>query len=271
MDQSKGCAGYAYRRPSWYFAVILVSGLVAASVDAAYVITKQGTKVEGTDIRARANGEIVLTTPQGSRTFYPGQYLKAVADRPAEYDQAQRLIAQGKYADAVESLKGIVERYRYLEWDQQARALLAKAYAGLGQHEKAVETFEEMFRIDPELAKNSELQWSFRAELLAAGRYAELSRALQDVISSGSREDAARAYVMRGDLALARNQVEAAALDYLRAVILFQDQPAVQPEALYKAAEALEKLRDARAKELYEELVTKYPSSPYAQQARQKI
>ena len=238
---------------------------------AAYVITKQNKRIEGTDIRAKANGEIVLTTPQGTRTFYPGQYLKAVADKPADFDRAVRLVNAGKHAEAVEILKGIVERFRYLEWDQRARALLAKAYAALGQHEKAAAVFEEMFRIDPSLEKNRELQWAYRDQLLAAGKHAELSRILEEVIRRGDRPDAARAYLLRGDLEMARNQVESAALDYLRTVILFKDQEDVQPMALFKAAEALEKLRDARARELYEELVREYPSSPYAAKAKGKI
>ena len=261
----------ARRWPAAAVAAALWIGAGVPGAGAAYIITKQNQKIVGTDIRAKANGEIVLTTPQGTRTFYPGQYIKAVADKPADYDRADRLISQGKPAEAIGILKGIVERYRYLEWDQRARALLAKAYAALGKHDQAVEVFREMFRLDPELAKNDELQWAYRKELLAAGRYPELNRLLEESITHGSRADAARAYLMRGDMEMARDQVEAAALDYLRTAILFQDQDQVQPEALFKAASALEKLRDTRARELYRELVEKYPSSSYAARARKKI
>ncbi|HIE11545.1 MAG TPA: tetratricopeptide repeat protein [Kiritimatiellae bacterium] len=261
----------ASRRMTLGMVALALAACMAREAVAAYVITKQNKRIEGTDIRAKANGEIVLTTPQGTRTFYPGQYLKAVADKPADYDRAVQLVNAGKYAEAVEILQGIVRRFRYLEWDQRARALLAKAYAARGQHGKAVDIFEEMFRIDSSLAENRELQWAYRRQLLAAGKYAELSRILTEVVTRGDRPDAARAYLMRGDLKMARNQVESAALDYLRTVILFKDQEDVQPMALFKAAEALEKLLDARARQLYEKLVKEYPSSPYAAKAKRKI
>jgi TolA-binding protein len=94
---------------------------------------------------------------------------------------------------------------------------------------------------------------------------------LNKLIESGARGDAARAQIMRGDVRMAQNQVEAAALDYLRTVVLFESEQASQPEALLKTAQALEKLRDARAKEMYRTLAAKYPSSPQAAEARGKF
>ena len=94
---------------------------------------------------------------------------------------------------------------------------------------------------------------------------------LKDVIAKGSRSDAARAQIMRGDIKAAQNQVEAAALDYMRTVILFASERSVQPEALMKAAESFEKLRDSRAKDLYKKIVDEFPTSPQAAAARAKI
>jgi len=78
---------------------------------------------------------------------------------------------------------------------------------------------------------------------------------------------------MRGDIELEQNHVELAALDYLRTAILFTDvkDAAILGEATFKAAAALEQLRDPRAKDMYKKVVTEYGSSPYAAQARGKI
>ena len=46
---------------------------------------------------------------------------------------------------------------------------------------------------------------------------------------------------------------------------------AILGEATFKAAAALEQLRDPRAKDMYKKVVTDYGSSPYAAQARGKI
>ena len=84
------------------------------------------------------------------------------------------------------------------------------------------------------------------------------------------RDLAARAQVLRGDLKRKRRQLEPAVQDYLRTVILFENIRDVQPEALYKAGETLEELRDARAKDLFARLQREYPDSKYAARAREK-
>ncbi|MCB1102957.1 MAG: hypothetical protein KDL10_11365, partial [Kiritimatiellae bacterium] len=94
---------------------------------------------------------------------------------------------------------------------------------------------------------------------------------LEQVIATGSREQAARAQIMRGDAKMKRGLVEQAVMDYLRSAILFESETSVHPEALLKSAQGLEQLRDPRAKELYRKLVETYPQSPQAQQARGKL
>jgi TolA-binding protein len=70
---------------------------------------------------------------------------------------------------------------------------------------------------------------------------------------------------------VAQNRLEDAVLDYLRTAILFKAQEDVQPEAVFKAAQTLEKLRDQRAKDFYKRVVQDYPGSAYAAQARAKL
>ena len=55
------------------------------------------------------------------------------------------------------------------------------------------------------------------------------------------------------------------AMDYLRTALLFTAEKEIQPEALYKAAGALDKLNDKpSAKMLRQKLRTLHPNSPYA-------
>lgn len=252
--------------------VLVLAACASLRAWAAYVITSTGARVEGTDIRAKANGEVVLTTPEGMRTFYPGQYVRAVADKPPEFDQAKRLAETGQYDEAIRLFKDIIVRYRFLEWDQQARLALPPVLMAKGDYAAAVEAYEQALKVmskdDPGWA---ETQWAYRGALLKAGEHAKLEEQLNALIASGSRAEAARAQVMRGDLRRAQNQIEAAALDYLRTVVLFESEKAVQPEAMFKAAQALEELRDRRAKDLYRSVTEKYPASPYAAEARKKL
>ena len=162
-------------------------------------------------------------------------------------------------------------RYRFLDWDVQARVALPKVYLLKGDAAGAVAAYDKLFTASPKTKEDAEVQWSYRQALLGAKQYDRLETVLKDVIAKGSRADAARAQIMRGDVKASQNQLEAAALDYMRTVILFSGERAVQPEALMKAAETFEKLRDARAKELFRKIVDDFPTSPQAAAARAKI
>jgi TolA-binding protein len=107
--------------------------------------------------------------------------------------------------------------------------------------------------------------------LLDAKQFEKLEKSLAETIAAGSRADAARAQIMRGDIRAAQNQLELALQDYLRTVVLFKNERASQPEALLKAAQTLEKLRDNRAADMYRKIVEEYSSSPQAATARAKL
>src|SRR5262245_39835616 len=80
-------------------ALIVGAAICAGSVPvyAAYVELSNGTKIEGTDIRAKSDGEIILTTAQGQRSFIKGQYVRAEADKPADFDKAGQLYQQKSF------------------------------------------------------------------------------------------------------------------------------------------------------------------------------
>ena len=252
----------------WIGVATMGLGLAA---EAAVVILPNGNRVEGSEVRARPNGDIVLTTPQGQRTFPRGQYQRAEADKPATYDRAGSLVSQGQFDQAISLLKQIVSEYQYLTWDNNARIALARVYLSQKKPAEAVNVFEELFEADPAYRNDDQVAWAYRSALVDAEQFDKLDQDLERVIAAGSREQAARAQIMRGDAKMKRGLVEQAVMDYLRSAILFESETSVHPEALLKSAQGLEQLRDPRAKELYRKLVETYPQSPQAQQARGKL
>lgn len=254
-------------RFSGWRAAACVAGLVLAAVESGavpYVVLPNETKVEGTEIRVTSKGDVILTTVQGQRTFTKGQYVRAVADKPAEFDKARQMAAAKQYAEAEKVLKELITRLVGLEWDVAARIVLGReVYGPQGNHLAAVATFEELLRAAPERKSDGQVMWAYREAMLNAKQYDKLGPQLNELIASGPREEAGRAYVLRGDLKLAQQETEPAALDYLRAAFLFENEESVQPEALFKAGQTLEKLRDPKAPGLYEKLKSKYPASPY--------
>ena len=258
------------KRTVMFLAIALTAGVALA---APYVVMPDGRRFEGSAIRVTASGDIDLTTPQGIRAFAKGQYAVAVADEPAEYNQALAAEKAQQYLQAETLLNDIIAKYRGLTWDVEASKALGRVLVAKGDATAAVAAYDKLFVLSPDEKKNNETQWAYRNALLAAKQYAGLIRQLDAVAASGPRPEAARAQIMRGDIQLAQNNVEGAAMDYLRTAILFADvkDPAIQGEACFKAAQALEQMRDPRAKELYGKVVKEYGSSPYAAQARGKM
>lgn len=256
---------------------IAIAGVLAlafqfsAAAQNPFVILPNGTRVEGSDIRARSDGTVTLMTPQGQVTYQKGQYQRAEAARPADYSRALQLAQQKNYDEALRLLATVIQNYRFLGWDNQARALSAQIQVSKGDAAGAVKSFEEFFAGSPDARRDSSVTWAYLSALLSAKQFDKLSLQLDDLIAKGSRTDAARAQVMRGDVKMAQGQVENAVLDYLRSALLFDAEKAVLPEALFKAAEGLEKLRDPRSHDLYRRVAQEFAGTPYAQRAQGKF
>lgn len=251
---------------------LIVYAVLLTSVQAmaATVILPNGNRIDGTGIRANRNGDVILTTAAGQQTFPKGAYSKAIADKPADFDRARSMASKGQYDEAIAILEKVAVEYRYLEWDVNSYVTIAKIYSTQGKHKDAVDVYDRVARQSPALKQDAQFQWAYRDALLEAGMYDKLKPTLEQAITSGSRADAAKAQVMRGDIKLAEGQVEAAVMDYLRTARLFENE-AAHAESLFKAGKGLEQLRDPRAKDMYQKLVEKYPSSDYAKDARSKL
>jgi tetratricopeptide (TPR) repeat protein len=258
-------AGIRLGMAGW--AVVLATATLA---QAAYVELPDGTRREGSEVRARSDGTIILTTAQGQFTYQKGHYAKAVADKPADYDRARQLMSQKNYDEALKVLDPIIQNFRFLEWDNNARVLRAQILTAKGDVAGAVDTYDQLFRATPEFRKNTDVLWAYYTVLVGAKQYDKLLPQLDELISKGSRADAAKAQVVRGDIKMSQANIEGAVLDYLRSAILFESEKAVQPEALFKAAEGLEKMRDPRAKDLYRKVASEFGGTPWGQKAAGK-
>ena len=248
----------------------MVSSLLVcgSALSAPYVIQPSGQKLEGTAIRANKDGQIVLTTADGQLTFPKG--TKAFADPPADYPRAVQMVQQGQFAPAIQILTKVVDEYRFLEWDNKARRSLASAYVGKGDFKSAVGVYEELFASVPESRKEEDVQGGYIRAVGGMGDDAKLAPLLQESIASGPRKAAAVAQVVRGNMKLARGDVQGALYDFLRTAEFFREEAAVQPEAVYRAGECLEKLGDPRAEEFFARVAKDYAQSPFAAKARMR-
>ncbi|MCZ7592525.1 MAG: hypothetical protein M5U15_10435 [Kiritimatiellae bacterium] len=258
-------------RPIWAAALLALAVQLSAWAQNPYVILPNGTRVDGTEIRARSDGTITLMTPQGQVTYQRGQYQRAEAARPADFDRALRFAQARQYDEALTLLKKVIQEYRFLNWDNQARALAAQVELSKGDAAESVKSYEQLFQSAPDSRRDSAAMWGYMNALLGAKQFDKLDTQLGELIEKGTRTDAARAQVMRGDAKMAQGQVEPAVMDYLRSALLFDSEKTVLPEALFKAAEGLEKLRDPRSRDLYRRVAQEFAGTPYAQRAQGKF
>lgn len=261
--------GKGRRAAAWALAA-LAGGVLSAS--AAYVTRLDGTRQDGIDIRITPDGNVLLTTAPGQQTtFAPGQYQQAVADKPAEYDQAVQLYGNRKYDEVIALLGPVTSRLRGLFWDAYAGALSIQAQIAKGDATGAVVAADRLAAANPALATNPVTQDALWQALIAAKQFDRLEGLLAKELGGDVRSAAARAQLARGDLRQAQNRFEEAVMDYLRTALLYndvKDESEIQAEALFKAAATLQRIKDARsAQHCLKQLLERYPTSRAAARA----
>ncbi len=222
----------------WHNKVMLLAVSVALHVEAAYVITQSGRKIEGRAISSEATGAVTLKMEGGqSMTFRKGQYREAVADKPEKLVVAETFLAEEKGEQAIELLQQVMREYRFLNWDQTAALLLGNYWYENGQFDEAVTAFNTL---KPPLT--SVVLHRRRLALLETGRLELVLPVLEKDIAEGSREAAANAYLMRGDLKANQGDVEGARRDWMKVSIFFKS----QKDAAKQAEEKLEQSFNGR-------------------------
>lgn len=201
--------------------------LICFSAQAAYVVNNAGRKISGREISADSDGRVTLKMSSGQvMTFQKGQYRSAVADRPKELEIGEQLMREGKGADAEPYLKLAKKKCRFLKWDQKAIQLLADYYFESGQFALAIVEFQSLD--DQAIPQN---QVRVREAMMKSGEARDVMRVLDEDIRSGSREAAAQAYLMRGQLKVEQGDAEGARRDWLKVVTFFKAQSEMVAEA----------------------------------------
>ena len=245
---------------------LLVQGMPVQA--APYVLLSSGKKIEGSAVEVNDAGQILLKTERGVLTFPKG--TQVFVDKPAELEQARKLIEQRQYARAMPLLRKIIKDYRLLRWDVQAKALLGRAHFEMREYAEAAAVLAEAVDRDPDVLDDDAVRESYMRALHALKQFDKLKTLLDETIMRGSRKAAAMAQLMRGDLKHKEGAIEPALFDYMRTADFFKAQEEYQAEANFKTAECLEKLGDERAAEYYAVVAEEYPSSTYGAKAKLK-
>jgi tetratricopeptide (TPR) repeat protein len=242
----------------------------AAFIDAEVVVYLKGggDPKRGDNIRYKTSTQEYVLTVGGVEMPLPLNSVERVeVPKPAAMTEAEKLMSGGQFISAMPMLEKIAADFPMLEWGLRAQELLADAYARKGDIPKSLATYSALFKTAPAGQVSVQARMKYWNALLAAQQMDALSGDLERAIAKGSREEAAYAQLMRGNLRRSQNKTQDALLDYLRTVLLFEDVAGVQPEAMFKAAEMMDALTDPRGSDLRKRLVQKYPDSEFARKA----
>jgi tetratricopeptide (TPR) repeat protein len=205
-------------------------------------VNNAGRQIKGSKISATEDGAVTLTTSSGqTMTFQKGQYRSAAADRPAALTKAEQLIENGQGELAVPLLNQVKAECRFLAWDQTAIQLLADYYYSSEQFSEAVAEFQTL-----EDQSDPEMQRKLREAMMQSGASESVLLVLNEDIANGTREAAAQAYLLRGELKASHGDAEGAYRDWLKVATFFKAQKELALEAEQKLdshKEAQETLR----------------------------
>ena len=257
--------------PLVLLAALLVCG--AASVRAADVKAKvllsNGEQQVGTIRWLPADKKYMFGVKQPNGTVaergYPADaVLKLQVETPPEWAKLRAQAQQSPDA-ALSGLQQLAERYRRLQWDGEAGALIAQIYLKKNNAKGAVDACRKIIQGNDRAAWDSAMApWYWRA-LIESNQTGALPGLLEKGAQSADRAVAAQACLKRGDMFDAQNDAKAALKDgYLRVVFLFQEAGEVRAEAIYKAAQMFDKLHQAAyAEKMRKLLLDQYRASPW--------
>ncbi len=227
-----------------------------------------GQVIAAKEIRfKRTTQEYIITMPNGTEMPMPKARVKTVEiDKPAQYDQAAAAVTGGALDQAIPTLEQLSsDCYMLSPWDARCLDLLGFAYKRKGDNTKAAATYKKFYTSVANPATITlEMQRRAWDAFIAVNDKTTLGQSVEAAIAKGPRENAAAAHIARADMAKSEKNLQDALLDYLRVVLLYEQIKAIQPEALYKAAQCLEELRDPRAEDWRKKLMADYPQDPWA-------
>lgn len=236
------------------------SFIVPFSSDAAFIVLKNNRKVEGEGLRRNAQGQFVIQTDTGVQAYDRSQVVRAEADRPSAYDQGVQLLKSRKHDEALKIFASLVKKYEGLGWDRRANLMIARTYSRQGKADEALATFK---LLPAGAFRNPEVRFLYWDVLMETAEYEPLTKDLNEAVRGRDRQVAGRAQIVRGDMRMKQKQYVRAAINYLRTAELFRKEQELNAEALFKAAAALDEMRDERAAGLREELRSEFPDSEW--------
>ena len=261
---------------------ILLGLLACGAALRAQTVSLQNGQTSPYQSLARQGDMLMLTikTPSGGT----GQVGYQVADvaridqpLPQEIAAASALVAQGKFAQALQTITPVVEQQqtlRDLAGNDWAQAALVQVSALAGEQKldeaKALVTEIGNFSKDPAVLNAVKLQ------ITLATKFTDPDQALAayDAILAASTEPltASPAWLAEGDIHFARHEYDSALMAYLTIAVFYPEHNPFLAKALWGAGQSYGKLKDEKnALKTFHQLADAFPEAPETTLAKAEI
>jgi tetratricopeptide (TPR) repeat protein len=261
-------------------ALLLVLGFSQAAT-AQTIILKNGQTVEVQGIRR--SGDMVMGRIEvAGRAGEIGHAVDTIArinfPEPRQLKAAAEALSQGQAQKAIEEINpvmGLYEPFKEIPgaWWGAAAVIKLSALAALGRDKEAEPLAAEIQKTvpDPEVARSANLRVA--DSLLRRDDHEKAGQIIDAVIKDSTRAEVlADAWVLKGNLLMARKEWDGALLAYLHVPVFYRDERLHMPPALLGSARAYRRLDDpARAKRSLNDLIASFPKSAEAAVAQTEL
>lgn len=254
---------------------LLLAFAAASPLCAQRYILRDGKVLNASDVSLKGLSLVQVIADGAEMSFPLVNVVRLDWPEPEEIGQARQLLAAGNASEAEEKINPVVNQFAPFSklpgsWWSDAAVIRARALLAQNKNAEVEKAAREI------MATSTDSDTVAAAQLLLArlqinlGKLdigdAMLDQILQQEVSS---EVAARAVVLRGDIAFARKDFEKALEFYLQVPAFYGTQDSVMPAALLGSARSFVGYGDrSRAERAYLDVMVTYPDSAEAASAK---
>ena len=213
-----------------------------------YVITADNRKISGQALAADAQGNLVLDVDGKLKMpFRVGQYKMGFVSKPKEVAVLEQLFADKKYDQVISQADAVFEKYKFLGWSNVIASLHADSLLVDNKISEAKRVLVAANRLAGE--QRELLEASMVKIYIADKDFDKADSVLKRQMVSADEVKAAQAFCLFGEMAEAKGDKKQAVLEYLKVLMLFENNKKVddiRSLAKSRATKLMRELNDPR-------------------------
>ncbi len=231
------------------FVLLSILPVAAFAQGRPFVITGEGNRVYGSELKADGQGNLTLTLGEGrvTRRFKKGNYKAAYVPRPTEVRKLQAAFSKGEFKYIDQNAADVLEEYGYLGWGDMIMYIQAKVAL---DRQKPQQALEYLRRSQDYPGIHDVLTARALAETyVALEDYDKAERQIEKVLNEVDNEATlAEMFNLKGEMRAAQDRKEEAVLEYMKTVLLFDKKTTggKYEQAREKMVELMKDMNDRR-------------------------